>query len=157
MKTDGRQHIWLPEAGNTHFQSSCSSKQNKPKQRNSKRDRDCSRQISGCLSSTPTLLISLPLVAQARNGSMLLVKNVMDLLSICQNLAFLKYRHYLKWISSFHWKFKPLGLDKIWSFACVVQAIQQHIKHVNIEEGTLVSQLHIIWMIKKELEVKCLP
>lgn len=46
--------------------------------------------------SMPTLLISLPLVAQARNGSILLVKNLMDLLSICQNLAFLKYRHYLK-------------------------------------------------------------
>lgn len=46
--------------------------------------------------SMPTLLISLPLVAQARNGSILLVKNLMDVLSICQNLAFLKCRHYLK-------------------------------------------------------------
>lgn len=49
-----------------------------------------------CLFSTPTLLISLPLVAQARNGSKLLVKSLVDFLNICQNLAFIKYRHYLK-------------------------------------------------------------
>lgn len=48
------------------------------------------------LFSTPTLLLSLCLVAQARNESMLLVENLMDLLSICQNLAFLKCRNYFK-------------------------------------------------------------
>lgn len=52
MKTDGRQHIWLPEAGNTHLQSSSSLKQNKPKQRNTKGSRDCAKQISGYLSSS---------------------------------------------------------------------------------------------------------
>lgn len=53
MKTDGRQHIWLPEAGNTH--SIVLAAQNKTSQN---KGTPRGAEIAGYLSSMPTVPVS---------------------------------------------------------------------------------------------------